>query len=343
MEDCQRGAYTLRMKLLMLGGTLFLGRHVVDNALARGHDVTLFHRGKTGADLFPGIERVLGDRDGGLAPLAGRSFDAVIDTCGYVPRIVRQSAEALAPTCAHYVFVSSCSVYSAPAPIGSDESAPVSRELVDPTTEKVDGDTYGPLKTLCEDAVNQHFPDRSTLVRAGLIVGPHDPTDRFTYWPRRIAERGDVLCPPDLDQQVQLIDVRDLAAWMVTCAEERHVGAFNTLGPADDLTLGEMLARIADAVCDDGALTFRSAPAALLEQHEVAPWMGLPLWVTDDLRGMLSHDLSKALGAGLTFRPLEETARDTLAWWRTQDRSPRAGISTETERAVLAELDAGGT
>jgi len=326
------------MKLLMLGGTLFLGRHVVEHALAQGHDVTLFHRGKTGADLFPDVERVLGDRDGGLAPLAGREFDAVIDTCGYVPRIVRQSAELLAPTCGHYVFVSSCSVYTAPVPVGSDESAPVTRELPDPQTEKVDGETYGPLKTLCEDAVRDHFPDRSTIVRAGLIVGPHDATDRFTYWPRRLAEHGDVLCPPDLEQQVQFVDVRDLAEWMVTCAEERHAGDFNALGPAEPLTMGAMLARIADAVCDDD-LTFRSAPAELLARHEVDPWMGLPLWVPEELLGMLTHDVANAVAAGLTFRPVEETARDTLAWWRTQDREPRAGISADTERAVLAELE----
>jgi len=329
------------MKLLIIGGTLFLGRHVVESALARGHDVTLFHRGKTGVDLFPDVERVIGDRDGGLAPLAGREFDAVIDTCGYVPRIVRQSAELLAPTCGHYIFVSSCSVYTSPVAIGADESAPVTRELEDPATETVDGASYGPLKTLCEDAVREHFGDRSTIVRAGLIVGPQDTSDRFTYWPRRIAERGDVLCPPDLDQPVQFVDVRDLAEWMVTCAEERLSGEFNALGPTEPLTMGEMLARIADAVAD-GDLTFRSAPADLLEKHEVQPWMGLPLWVPEEMLGMLSHDISRVAAAGLTFRPLEETARDTLAWWQTQDRDARAGISCETEQAALSELAESG-
>ena len=323
------------MRLLVLGGTLFLGRHVVDAALARGHDVTLFHRGKTGTDLFPDVERVLGDRDGGLAPLAGRSFGGVIDTSGYVPRIVDAAAALLAATCEHYVFVSSASVYREPLPSPLRESHPLAR-LDDPTVETVDAATYGPLKALCEAAVEKHFPGRVTQVRAGLIVGPHDATDRFTYWPRRLAEGGDVVAPPDESQPVQLIDVRDLAEWMVTCCENRTAGAFNAGGHAQPLTMGAMLRRIRDAV--GGEATLRPAPADVLARHEVSPWMGLPLWVPPEVTGMLSMDISAALAAGLRHRPLEDTARAALAFAQTLDRPWRAGISAETEAAVLAEL-----
>ena len=323
------------MRLLVLGGTLFLGRHVVDVALARGHDVTLFHRGRTGTDLFPDVERVLGDRDGGLAPLAGRRFDAVVDTCGYVPRVVAQSADLLADTCGHYVFVSSASVYREPLPVPLTESHPVAT-LEDPAVETITGTTYGPLKAACEDAVRARFPGRSAMVRAGLIVGPHDPTDRFTYWPRRLAEGGDVLCPPDEHQPVQIIDVRDLAAWMVTCCESGTDGDFNAAGPADALTMGAMLRRIRDSV--GGSARLRPAPADLLARHEVAPWMGLPLWVGPEHVGMLSMDLSRALAAGLRLRPLGETARDTLAYAGTIDRPWRAGISRAVENAALEAL-----
>jgi 2'-hydroxyisoflavone reductase len=323
------------MRILVLGGTLFLGRHVVDAALARGHDVTLFHRGKTGTELYPEVERVLGDRDGGLAPLSERSFDAVVDTSGYVPRIVDASASLLAPRCGHYVFVSSASVYREPLPVPLTEEHPVGT-LDDPTVETVDGATYGPLKAACEAAARRHFPGRTTNVRAGLIAGPHDPTDRFTYWPRRLAEDGDVVCPPDDEQPVQLIDGRDLAAWIVHCCEHGVDGDLNAAGPGEPLTMGAMLRTIQEAVGGSGRL--RPVPADVLARHEVAPWMGLPLWVPPEVNGMLSLDLARAHDAGLRHRPLAETARDTLTYARGLDRPWRAGISAETEAAVLADL-----
>ncbi len=323
------------MKLLFLGGTLFLGRHAAAEALLRGHEVTLFHRGRTGADLFPEAEHVLGDRDGGLAPLTGRRFDAVIDTSGYVPRVVGASARLLAGAAAHYVFVSTASVYREPFPTPLPESHPVAT-LDDPTVETIDGATYGPLKALSESAVRERFPGRATIVRAGLIVGPHDPSDRFTYWPRRLAEGGDVVVPPDDDQPVQLIDARDLAAWMVTCSEERVRGTFNASGPATPLTLGALLREIRDAV--GGGARLLPAPTEVLARHEVAPWTDLPLWVPPEATGMLSLDLSRATARGLRLRPLAETATDTLAWAKSLDRPPRAGLPAEKERAVRADL-----
>ncbi len=328
------------MKLLILGGTLFLGRHAAAEAIARGHDVTLFHRGRTGADLFPEAEHVLGDRDGGLASLAGRRFDAVIDTCGYVPRIVRDSARRLSGLAPHYLFVSTASVYRAPLPRPTPETHPVAT-LDDPAIETIDPATYGPLKALCEDAVREAFDGSATIVRAGLLVGPNDPSDRFTYWPRRLAEGGEVVCPPDDAQPVQWIDARDLAAWMATCCEEAIDGTYNAAGPAEPMGMGAMLGGIRDAV--GGAAVLRSVPADVLARHDVAPWTGLPLWVSPEDVGTLSLDLSRALAAGLCHRPLAGTARDTLAWARTLDRLPRAGITAEREQAVLADLGGPGT
>ena len=182
------------MNLLILGGTVFLGRHLVEAALARGHAVTLFNRGQHNPDLFPEVERLRGDRDGDLQALEGRRWDAVVDTCGYVPRVVRASAEMLAPNVDHYTFISSISVYADTSKPGIDEQAPVGT-LDDPTTEEVTGESYGPLKALCEQAAEAAMPGRVLNIRPGLIVGPHDPTDRFTYWVRRVAEGGEVLAP----------------------------------------------------------------------------------------------------------------------------------------------------
>ncbi len=322
------------MKLLVLGGTLFLGRHVVETALADGHEVTLFHRGRTNPELFPDAERVLGDRDGGLAPLAGREFDAVIDTCGYVPRVVGASAQLLADACGHYVFVSTGSVYAPPLPPGADETHAVA-PLDDPANETVTGASYGPLKAACERAVTAAFGSRATIARAGLIVGPYDPTDRFTYWPKRLAQGGDVLCPPDPAQPVQWIDVRDFAAWLLHCAHDGIGGTFNSVGPAEVAMLGPTLTRIAAAV--GGGARLHWAPAAILERHEIAPWMGLPLWVGPDAFGMLALAGSRARAAGLRARPVEETAADVLAWAEGVDRPARAGITGDVEAAALAD------
>jgi 2'-hydroxyisoflavone reductase len=319
------------MNLLVLGGTKFLGRHAVDAALAEGHDVTIFTRGRTNPELFPGVEHLLGDRDSKLDALAGRSWDGVVDTSGYVPRVVRQSVEALRDTVGRYVFVSSISVYddfSRPV----DESSPVA-QLEDPATEEI-MEAYGALKAACESVVEEVYGDRSARVRAGLIVGPFDPTDRFTYWPRRIALGGDVLGPGNPAAPVQFVDARDLARWLVTLALDGPGGTFNATGPAEPITFVQLLERARDAIGSDANVVWVDDQRVL--DAEVQPWTELPLWLPgDEHAGMARADISRALAAGLTFRPLEETVVDTLAW----DRSVPGGRPTlahDREQEILA-------
>ena len=319
------------MRLLVLGGTKFLGRHAVDAALAQGHDVTIFTRGETNPDLFPEVERLTGDRDGRLDALRGREWDGVVDTSAYVPRVARRSAELLRDAVQRYVFVSSISVYADPSqPI--DESSPVA-ELEDPASENVEAD-YGALKAAVERVVTEVYGDRGTNVRAGLIVGPYDPTERFTYWPRRLAEGGDVLAPGDPDAPIQFVDARDLGAWLVHLAEHGPGGVFNATGPAAPLTLAELLNRTIDAVGSDARLHW--VDDGTLLDAEVGPWMELPLWLPGDENAhIMSVDISRALGAGLRFRPLEETVGDTLAWSREAGEQ-RPTLTRDRERAILA-------
>jgi len=296
------------VRLLLLGGPKFVGRAVIDVASARGHEVTLFNRGTTGAGLYPELDRVVGDRDGGLEGLRGREWDAVVDTSGYLPRVVGQSAGLLADAVGHYVFVSSISVYASFAEV-VDEGSELA-ELSAPGSEDISAD-YGALKALCEREVDTAFPGRSTAVRAGLIVGPHDPTGRFTYWPHRVARGGDVLVPGPAWRPVQLVDVRDLAAWIVTAAEERLSGAFNATGPA---TMGAVL----DAARRASGSTARAVEVddAFLTGQGVGEWMELPLWIdpsNDDWRHFMEVDATHATAAGLTFRPLDETVAGALA------------------------------
>ncbi|MEN8148565.1 MAG: NAD-dependent epimerase/dehydratase family protein [Planctomycetota bacterium] len=326
------------MKLLVLGGTIFLGRHVVDDALARGHDVTIFHRGQHGAELFPEVERALGDRDGGLDALTGRTFDAVIDTCGYVPRIVGASAEFFADATEHYAFVSSLSVYADDSEPGQDESGPIVT-LEDPAAEEITGETYGGLKALCEDAVTGIFGDRALNLRPGLIVGPHDPTDRFTYWPSRVARGGRILAPAPESGPVEFTDVRDLAAFLVHAAEHRTGGVMNATGPSlARPTFGEFLAACREVAGSDAE--FAWADEAFLAEHEIHPWMDLPLFAGTDVPGFNTRDTSAAVRAGLAFRPMAETIRDTLAWARSRpgDHEWRAGLSAEREAEALTLL-----
>ncbi|HUJ92852.1 MAG TPA: NAD-dependent epimerase/dehydratase family protein [Gaiellaceae bacterium] len=319
------------MRLLVLGGTVFLGRHTVDAALADGHEVTIFTRGKTNAELFPEVEHLTGDRDGGLGALAGRTWDGVVDTSGYVPRVVRQSAELLRGSVGRYVFVSSISAYADPSrPL--EESSPLAA-LEDPFSENVEAD-YGALKAACEHVVEELLGDRGASVRAGLIVGPHDPTERFTYWPRRLAEGGDVLAPGDPAAPVQFVDARDLGAWLVRLAEDGPGGAFNATGPAAPLTLGALLDQANEAI-GAGARLVWVDDARLLDAG-VGPWMELPLWLPgDEYAGMLRADNHRAVEAGLRFRPVAETALDTLAWSREAGEQ-RPTLSREKERELLA-------
>lgn len=329
------------MQLLVLGGTVFLGKHVVRDALARGHDVTLFNRGRHNPELFPEAERLRGDRDGDLAALHGRSWDAVVDTCGYVPRIVRASAEALADATEHYTFVSSVSVYADLSQPGPSESAPVGR-LGDPSIEDVTGETYGPLKALCEEAAESAMPGRVFNVRPGLIVGPDDPTDRFTYWPRRMRRGGRVLAPGDPRQPVQVIDVRDLASWIVRAAEQRVVGVYNATGPDGVLEMGGFLdvcVRAAGKGAESAQIVW--VDETFLIEQGVAPFSELPVWVPSSSPGVFTVDIRRALAHGLTLRPVDDTVADTLAWDATlpEDRELRAGLSAARERELLEAFD----
>jgi 2'-hydroxyisoflavone reductase len=320
------------MRLLVLGGTQFLGRHTVQQALARGHEVTLFNRGLTGPELFPDVERLRGDRDGGLGGLAGRSFDAVVDTSGYVPRVVAATFDALGDI-GHYTFVSSISAYadlSAPP----TESSPVA--TLDEPTEDYRSEAYGALKAACEDVVRARFGE-AFVVRPGLIVGPWDPTGRFTYWPRRLAGGGRVLVPAPPDAAAQVIDARDLAGWIVRAAEDGLAGTFNAVDRPT--TRGALLETCRRVAGPDAELVW--VDSGFVAEHEVEEWMELPLWLHDPAyAGMLSVDPSAALAAGLQPRPLEETVRDTLAWIRDGAPDGPAGLDREKERRVLAAWDA---
>ncbi len=323
------------MKLLILGGTRFLGRHLVDSALARGHEVMLFNRGKSNPDLFPQVQTIHGDRETDLDQLAGHRWDAVIDTCGYVPRIVRLSADALKASVSQYVFISSISVYADFSRIGIDENDAVG--ALREETEEITGESYGPLKALCEQAVQDVFGARALIVRPGLIVGPHDPTDRFTYWPVRIARGGDVLAPDRPELLTQIIDVRDLSDFIIKAIEEKASGVFNTTGPDYPLSFGKLL-ETCKQVSKSNA-SFRWASPEFLAQHNVAPWSDLPAWLPEvgEDAGFAHVNVSKAIAAGLTFRPLTETVRDTLDWAATRppEHEWRAGLKPEREQELL--------
>lgn len=329
------------MRILVLGGTGFLGPALVRDAQARGHKLTLFNRGKTNPHLFPDLEQIHGDRKVDLAGLKGREWDAVIDTSGYAPAVVRRATEALKDSVGHYVFISTISVYDKPPPGGVDETGAVGK-LADETIEKVSGETYGPLKALCEREAERGFPGRTTNVRPGLIVGPDDPTDRFTYWPVRLDRGGEILAPGDAaGDRVQVIDVRDLAAWTVTAVEKRHVGVYNAVGPRDPVAIGGFLEAGCKAIAPGGCrLTW--VPAAFLEKHKVEAWSDLPVWVPSNGEegGMARVDCRRAIERGLAFRPLGDTFRDTLAWWKAQPAERRAktrgGLTPEREAEVLA-------
>jgi 2'-hydroxyisoflavone reductase len=322
----------LTVKILVLGGTVFLGRHVVEAALARGHDVTLFNRGQQNPHLFPEIEKLRGDRNGDLVALRGRTFDAVVDSSGYRPEQVHRIATTLGPT-GHYTFISSVSVYERFPPGKSfTEDAPLAAGI----------DGYGSLKARCEEALQAVLPGRVAYVRPGLIVGPHDPTDRFTYWPRRVARGGHVLAPGRPERAVQFIDVRDLADWCLRLGEYRHVGAFNAVGPRAGLTMGELLTEC--RVVAESDAHFIWIPDEQLTAASIRPWTKLPLWIPEgdaNFGGMLLADNRRAVASGLTFRPLAETIRATLEWDRREGGAPSTSstkitpISPERERELL--------
>jgi 2'-hydroxyisoflavone reductase len=324
------------MDLLILGGLSFFGRHIVEQATERGHRVTTFTRGRQNADLYPEVEKLVGDRDGGLEVLRGRNWDAVIDTSGYVPRVVRASAELLHQHVPHYTFISSLSVLADLATPWQAEDAPVAT-IADPTIEEITGETYGPLKALCEEVAREVYGDAALVIRPGLIVGRYDPTDRFTYWPHRVAAGGEVLAPGSPDDPMQIVDAVDLAAWTLEMAERRASGTYHAVGPAEPLSIGEVLEVCREVSGSDA--TFTWIPAGFLTEHSVEAWSDLPAWVPDtpEMAGFSRFDCSRAIAAGLTFRPPASTVRDTLDWDRTRPDGYvlAAGLSPEREREAL--------
>ena len=325
------------MHILILGGTRFVGRHLAEAALARGHRVALFNRGRSDPNPGLDVEQLRGDRDGDLAAVRGRRWDAIIDTSGYVPRIVRASVEALAPSAGHYTFISTVSVYARGAPGAPvDEQSPL-ETIADETREDYeDPKAYGALKALCERTVTGAMPDRAFVPRLSLVVGPRDPTDRFTYWPVRVARGGSVLAFDRPDHLlIPFIDARDAAEWIVASVQAGRTGIFN-VGGRPSITIGEVLetCRVVSGIDD---ATFVWVSEAFLLKQGVGPWVELPLWVPSDRDYLTGLDSTRAVTAGLRSRPLAETVRDVLAWDRTRPAGSarRAGLAVDREAELL--------
>lgn len=314
------------MKLLLIGGPRFLGRAITDGALERGHELTFFNRGRTNPELYPEVERLLGDRPTDMRALRGRVWDAVVDTCGFVPRAVRASVDALAGS-GLYCFVSSISVYADfGAPIAEDNPVAALGDLSD---DEMTNESYGALKALCEDVVREGFGDRGLVVRPGLIVGPHDPTGRFTYWPHRVARGGEVLAPGPPERQTQFVDVRDLGEWIVELCERGVGGTFNATHPG--VSWAELLDACRAVTGSDAHVTW--VTDEFLVEHDVGQWLELPLWLTGPETAYAdSVDVSRALHAGLRFRRVEDTARGAL---EDAETTEAVGLAPEREAALL--------
>ncbi len=330
------------LDLLFLGGTGFLGPHQVEYALERGHRVTLFNRGRTNARLFPTVEKLVGDRAAtDYSALEGRRWDAVIDNSANVASWVADSAAALRDTTDRYLFVSSLSAHSDNSIVGMAEDGPVfTRQQYQEVVESGAGmgAAFGPNKAEAERITMETFGDRGLVVRPGLIVGPGDRSDRFTYWPVRIDRGGEVVAPGDGTDGVQIVDVRDLARFMIDLVENQASGFFNAVGPSSPMSMAEMLYGIRAVTPSEVTITW--IPIELLQEFEVGAWMEMPVWLypSPETAGFTSWDTRKAIAAGLTFRPLADTARDTLEWWKSgpgDERPLRTGLSEEKEAAIL--------
>lgn len=326
------------MKLLILGGTQFVGRHMTEAALARNHEVTLFNRGQRNPELFPDVEKLKGDRAGDLSALAGRHWDAVLDVSGYIPRHVRNSASMLADVVEHYTFISTISVYAEPFVESGDETAPLATlSPENEGTETVTGETYGALKVLCERATAEAMPGRVLTLRLGLMVGPYDHTDRFSYWVMRTAdqEHPDMVIPATPNQiPMQVIDARDLAQFTLNMIEARRTGIYNTTGPDYPLTLGKVLETARQVTGQTP--TYHEIPEATLLEKGVQPWVDLPLWLPEKDTNLHRVNNSKAIEAGLTFLPLEKTVADIYEWRQTWDEPFRAGWNRDAEKQHLS-------
>ena len=317
------------MRILVLGGTKFVGRAVVEAALADAHEVTVFHRGITNTDLFPEAEHVLGDRDGDLGLLSGRSWDVCIDVSGYLPRLVGDSVAALRDSVPRYVFVSTVSVYANLAE-PQDESGPLAT-IEDETTEDIwAGGAYGALKVLCERAVTGAYGEQAAIVRPGYVIGPRDYTGRFPWWVHRAARGGEMIVPASLARQFQAIDARDLATFLLLRARSQLTGVFNATGPVPPVTMLDLVAAAAEAA--DADLNVEVVDDAFLTEQGIVG--ELPLWVDDpDWVAWARIDVSKAVEAGLQFRPIEDTVRATL---ETTELVEGVGLAPAREAELLA-------
>lgn len=309
----------------------------MDAALANGHTVTLFNRGKTNPDLYPEVEKIRGDRTNmdDLKNLQDRPWDAVIDTCGYFPHIVQRSANSLVNSVERYVFISSISVYGEPPTVPAiDEMTSVS-QLTSDNLEDYSKESYGNRKAMCEQVIENELPGRTLNIRPGLIVGPYDPSDRFTYWPARFQRGGKVLAPGNPDAPVQIIDVRDLAEWTIRMVEDSQVGVFNATEPEEPLSMRQVLETCQQVAGIPSELVW--VDDEFLLSNGVTPFTDLPLWLPEFASAMQQVNISKAVRAGLAFRPLEETVKDTFDWdsSRPADTLRVNGISPERETELL--------
>ena len=336
------------LRILILGGTGFTGPFQIRYALERGHQVTVFNRGRTQPTVdapLDEVEQLVGDRNDNLEALKGREWDAVIDNSASLPRWVRQTAELLKGSVDTYLFTSSLSVHADESKIGITEDDPVAT-IADPTVERITGETYGALKALCEEETRKAFPDGAIVVRPHLIVGPGDQSDRWTYWPVRVARGGEVLAPGTPDDPTQYIDARDLAEFDIRLLEQRTLGTFAAVGPRSRLGMGELLAGMRAVVSNEISFTWIDADA--LADHGVQAWSEMTAWVParGETAGSAMFSNARAVAAGLTYRPLAVTAKDTLDWWATlpaeRRAKPRAGLAAEKEREVLAKWHASG-
>lgn len=331
------------LRILILGGTGFIGPNQVEYALARKHNITLFNRGQTNSTLFPNVPRIIGDRNmaGGHDGLKKGTWDVVIDNPTRNPQWVRDAGSALKGRVGQYVFVSTISVFSDYSKPGMDENGPLNTPGVPSVWTSTDGANYGPNKVQCEiDAKAQFGEDKVTIVRPGLIVGPGDLSDRFSYWPVRIDKGGELLAPGTPNDPVQYVDVHDLSEWIVRTGENHTIGTFNATGPKTPTTIAEMLYGIKAVTTSDARFTW--VPAEFLAENQVRAWSDMPVWQPAFGRtaGFMSVNCQKAYAAGLSFRPLVETAKSTLDWYKTrpaaEQEKARAGIAPEKEKAVLA-------
>ena len=331
------------LRILILGGTGFLGPATIEAAQARGHHITMFNRGKTRPDLFPGVEKLHGDRDPkkgeGLKALETGTWDAVIDNSAYYPRMVAASAGLLAPRTKQYLIISSISAYKEPNPVNGTEDAPLAT-MPDPTLENMgkNYEYYGALKALCEQTAEKALPGRTTVIRPGYIVGPDDPSGRFAYWPVRFDRGGEVAVPGAPDDPVQVIDVRDLGDWLVRLVEQGTVGTFNACGPDKRMAWGRVIEACTAASSHKGKALW--IPESFITQQKD---LEFPIWApyAGDTKGFHTWSNARALTTGLRFRPVEETVKDTLAWYKTQEkvekgRTRLAGPNAEREAKLIA-------